>query len=203
MGCNLTAKSVKNGSQSEAGWAGGLACIWHNPYISQLSQRVAHQWREVRLNSTYPNHSCNPFTCSCSWLEGKHSDDAAEGLWRIKDKLYDLTDFARRHPGGAFWIERTKGTDITEPFESHHIEEHAQRMLSKFEVRSAAQPRNYRFTLEEKGFYLTLKRRVREKLRQLNYRPSHKTDVSSSLKYFCLWALARWLMMIILYTYIR
>jgi len=57
-----------------------------------------------------------------SWLEGKHADDEAEGLWRIYDKLYDLSDFAARHPGGASWIECTRGTDITEPFESHHIE---------------------------------------------------------------------------------
>ncbi|XP_017857522.1 PREDICTED: cytochrome b5-related protein [Drosophila arizonae] len=134
-------------------------------------------WRVSGITRTYPSYRREWPISEESWLEGKHSDDAAEGLWRIKDKLYDLSDFARRHPGGAFWIERTKGTDITEPFESHHIEDHAQRMLSKFEVRSAAQPRNYKFTLEEKGFYLTLKRRVRAKLRQLNYRPSHKTDL--------------------------
>lgn len=112
-----------------------------------------------------------------SWLQGKHADDVAEGLWRIRDKLYDLTDFAQRHPGGSFWIEQTKGTDITEPFESHHIEEHASRMLSKFEVRVASSPRNYQFTLEENGFYMTLKRRVRKKLQSLHYRPSRKTDV--------------------------
>jgi len=112
-----------------------------------------------------------------SWLEGKHADDEAEGLWRIYDKLYDLSDFAARHPGGASWIECTRGTDITEPFESHHIEERAREMLTKFEVRQASKPRNYKFTLKENGFYMTLKRRVREKLRKIEYSPTKKTEV--------------------------
>lgn len=156
-------------------------------------------WRVSGISRTYPTHrkrlpiteercvSSGPIewvefrVCfTLSWLRGKQTDDGAEGLWRIRDKLYNLTDFAQRHPGGSFWIECTKGTDITEPFESHHIEEHASRMLSQFEVRQAASPRNYQFTLEETGFYMTLKRRVRQKLRSLNYRPSRKTDVRGS-----------------------
>ncbi|KAH8279636.1 hypothetical protein KR018_011673 [Drosophila ironensis] len=133
-------------------------------------------WRVSGITRTYPSYREQRLIISESWLEGKSADDEAEGLWRINDKLYDLHDFAARHPGGAFWIEATRGTDITEPFESHHIEDRARAMLSKFEVRPASQPRNYKFTLKENGFYMTLKRRVREKLRKLNYKPSIKTD---------------------------
>ncbi|KAH8413433.1 hypothetical protein KR009_011038 [Drosophila setifemur] len=133
-------------------------------------------WKVSGISRTYPSYRQHrPITVE-SWLEGKNADDEAEGLWRINDKLYDLSDFAARHPGGAFWIESTRGTDITEPFESHHIEERAREMLSKFEVREAAKPRNYRFTLKENGFYMTLKRRVREKLRKLEYSPTKKTE---------------------------
>ncbi|EDW04019.1 cytochrome b5-related protein [Drosophila grimshawi] len=134
-------------------------------------------WRVSGISRTYPSYRKQWPVSDESWLEGKHKDDEAEGLWRIRDKLYDLTDFAQRHPGGAFWIECTKGTDITEPFESHHIEEHAARLLGKFEVRDAKKPRNYKFALEENGFYLTLKRRVREKLRKIKYQPTRKTDL--------------------------
>ncbi|KAM8717117.1 hypothetical protein ACLKA7_003912 [Drosophila subpalustris] len=137
-------------------------------------------WRVSGISRTYPSYRRVFPVSEESWLEGKHNDDEAEGLWRIKDKLYDLSDFAQRHPGGAFWIERTKGTDITEPFESHHIEENAARMLSKFEVRKASKPRNYNFTLKENGFYMVLKKRVREKLRSLEHRTTRKTDVLHS-----------------------
>ncbi|XP_016945709.2 cytochrome b5-related protein [Drosophila suzukii] len=133
-------------------------------------------WKVSGISRTYPSYRQHVPITSESWLEGKHADDEAEGLWRIYDKLYDLRDFAARHPGGASWIECTRGTDITEPFESHHIEERAREMLSKFEVRQATKPRNYKFTLKENGFYMTLKRRVREKLRKIEYFPTKKTE---------------------------
>lgn len=42
------------------------------------------------------------------WMECRRKSDKAEGLWRIHDKLYDLTDFIQRHPGGREWLEITK-----------------------------------------------------------------------------------------------
>lgn len=42
------------------------------------------------------------------WLESRRQDDNAEGLWRVHDTLYDLTDFISLHPGGADWIKLTK-----------------------------------------------------------------------------------------------
>ncbi|XP_055539793.1 cytochrome b5-related protein-like isoform X2 [Wyeomyia smithii] len=105
------------------------------------------------------------------WLEGRREDDGAEGLWRIHDTLYDLTDFAARHPGGPSWIQLTKGTDITELFETHHLTTKAENLLPKFKVREATEPRNIRLTFKDDGFYRTLKRRVREKLSELDYSP--------------------------------
>ena len=56
------------------------------------------------------------------FLEGRRKDDGAEGLWRIKNKLYDLESFVDSHPGGAEWLRLTKGTDITEAFEVRHLQ---------------------------------------------------------------------------------
>lgn len=42
------------------------------------------------------------------WIESRRQDDNAEGLWRVHDKLYDLTDFIKLHPGGSDWIQLTK-----------------------------------------------------------------------------------------------
>lgn len=41
-------------------------------------------------------------------MECRQSDDNAEGLWRIHDKLYELSSFVEQHPGGADWIRMTK-----------------------------------------------------------------------------------------------
>jgi hypothetical protein len=45
---------------------------------------------------------------SWRWIEGKRKDDYAEGLWRVHDKLYDLTEFIVKHPGGKYWLEITE-----------------------------------------------------------------------------------------------
>lgn len=101
-------------------------------------------------------------------MDGKRLDDRAEGLWRIHDELYDLTDFIGRHPGGESWLRLTKGTDITEAFEAHHLTNGPRSMLPKFRVRSAAKPRLYRFTFKENGFYMTLKEKVVERLKTVD-----------------------------------
>ena len=39
------------------------------------------------------------------WLKFKRlDDDIGPGLWRVHDGLYDLSAFAKKHPGGAEWI---------------------------------------------------------------------------------------------------
>lgn len=41
-------------------------------------------------------------------MQSRQKDDNAEGLWRVHDTLYDLTNFISLHPGGADWIKLTK-----------------------------------------------------------------------------------------------
>lgn len=98
------------------------------------------------------------------WLEDKVVTDNAEGLWRIHDGIYDFTDFIKRHPGGSEWLELSKGLDITEAFEVHHISNVPNELLSKYFVKKASAKRNSPFTFKEDGFYKTLKREVRQVL---------------------------------------
>lgn len=105
-------------------------------------------------------------------MKSRQTDDKAEGLWRIHDKLYDLRDFVDLHPGGKDWIRFTEGTDITEAFEVHHVyAEKAEKLLDNFYVREATQPRNFKLTFNENGFYRTFKRRAAEKLLTVNRTP--------------------------------
>ncbi|KAA0195902.1 hypothetical protein HAZT_HAZT010028 [Hyalella azteca] len=69
-----------------------------------------------------------------AWIAGKRIDDDIGSLWRIHDKLYDLTNFIAKHPGGRFWLETTRGTDITEAFESAHVNPAVAKMLPKFYI---------------------------------------------------------------------
>lgn len=113
-----------------------------------------------------------------SFLEGRRQIDGAEGLWRIGNKLYNLETFVKSHPGGAEWIQLTKGTDITELFESHHITDKAKQLLPKFYVREAAGPRSVPLTFLPDGFYYTFKKRAVEALKNVDFhRPSTTTNL--------------------------
>lgn len=111
-------------------------------------------------------------------MESRRVDDKAEGLWRLNDTLYDLSDFIKFHPGGAFWIESTKGTDITEAFEVHHIRpEQPESLLEKYKIREATEPRNFKFTFKDDGFYRTFKRKVGTKLQTIDRKPELMSKV--------------------------
>ncbi|KAK5641845.1 hypothetical protein RI129_010392 [Pyrocoelia pectoralis] len=114
------------------------------------------------------------------WFQNKKKADNAEGLWRIHDGLYDVTNFIQLHPGGKFWLEETKGMDVTEFFESHHVRsDKPEKMLKRFYVREAKGPRLSKYTFADNGFYRTLKRRVREVLKTI---PEDRDDFS---KFWC------------------
>lgn len=55
-----------------------------------------------------PKHRDVSYKNAFLWLKDKRDTDGAEGLWRVHDKLYDLRDFIRSHPGGQDWIKLTR-----------------------------------------------------------------------------------------------
>lgn len=118
------------------------------------------------------------------WLDTKRDDDNVEdGLWRIRDTLYDLTDFILKHPGGPDWLEMTKGQDITEAFITHHVSlDKIQPILAKYRVRDTMRPRNVKLTFDEDGFYMTLKKRVAAKLPELKKHTAIYSNVRIDIK---------------------
>lgn len=68
----------------------------------------------------------------------------------------------KNHPGGQEWLEMTRGTDITEAFESCHVKNIrlVEQTLAKYFVQDATHPRISPYTLKQDGFFLTLKRKV-------------------------------------------
>lgn len=56
----------------------------------------------------YPSFRDDLIKGCWKWLKGRRADDNAEGLWRVHDKLYDVTDFVEKHPGGSNWLTLTK-----------------------------------------------------------------------------------------------
>ncbi|XP_043279860.1 cytochrome b5-related protein-like [Venturia canescens] len=113
-----------------------------------------------------------------SFLEARKEIDGAENLWRIGNNLYDLRNFIKSHPGGQEWIAITRGTDITELFESHHLTNRARKLLPKFFVREATTKRNTPWTFNNDDFYSKFKQRALEALKDVDY---HRPSIRSNL----------------------
>lgn len=52
----------------------------------------------------YPSYRNDGVNGCWKYLQGRRKDDNAESLWRVHDKLYDLSDFIDQHPGGRQWL---------------------------------------------------------------------------------------------------
>ena len=80
-------------------------------------------------------------------------------LWLVHGKWYDLSKFSRQHPGGPFWIEETRGMDITDLYETHHLTAPDQ-TLAKYYVGPAAREYTGFYDYKADGLYRTMKKRV-------------------------------------------
>jgi hypothetical protein len=141
--------------------------------------QVGHvETRRLRLA---PGYAVN----AADWIKAKSAfDEIDSALWRVHDGLYDLTDFAKKHPGGSEWLTASRGTDITEAFEVNayhrprnftnctyrrlpqvcHVGASSAAMsaiLAKYLVRQCREPRRSVFSFRDDGFYRTLRRRVK------------------------------------------
>ncbi|CAG9812129.1 unnamed protein product [Chironomus riparius] len=129
----------------------------------------------------YPTYRDSLIKSYWMYIEGRLMDDNAEGYWRVHNKLYNLDELVKNHPGGEEWISMSKGTDITELFESHHISPTASYLLEKYYIKDADAPRNYNITFDENGFYKTLKRRVITELSTIDTSVIWKSKLTSDI----------------------
>ncbi len=68
-------------------------------------------------------------------------DKPLPNVWIYDGEAYDLTEFIGRHPGGQFFIRRTKNRDITTFVNFfHHNPEKVKKVLEKYSLGRSAKP---------------------------------------------------------------
>jgi sphingolipid 8-(E/Z)-desaturase len=152
---------------------------------SSLSRVGTKVRSDPELKTDFPKIPTGwPYNDPYDFMSGKRVDDQVPpALHRVHDKLYDFKNFA--HPGGKLWLELTKGTDITELFETHHLNYFkACKMLKLYEVKSnkALPPRNSMFTFKEDDFYATLRAKVWKEYAELvQVGPSETSNIFADI----------------------
>ena len=132
-----------------------------------------------------------------TWLKEKAERDSNLGgnenpdLWMVHGKWYDLSEFVEKHPGGPDWLRMTKGQDITEAFEVHHLNIlKAEKVLKRYYVKDADSKYVGRYFWDDNNFYRTLKRRTAEVL-EVGDQPGlpAKTKPTLGFKFLCIFAI--------------
>lgn len=83
-------------------------------YLEIAHQRAMEKKTHVSFPQLkYPSLRDSGLKDPVQWLTGKAMDDGAEGLWRVHNGIYDLTDFVSKHPGGSEWLDLTKVNFLT------------------------------------------------------------------------------------------
>jgi len=71
----------------------------------------------------------------------KTGEALPSGVWTIHGKQYDLREYVKHHPGGAWAINLGRNRDCTGLFESYHVfadRARLERILARYEVRPSA-----------------------------------------------------------------
>lgn len=101
-----------------------------------------------------------------TWQEvAKHN--TPESLWVIIDeKVYDVTQFLDKHPGGREMMLLSAGRDCTHLFQMYHcLSERAPKYLASYEIGVFDSSKGTEFPVfnkDDKGFYTTMTKRVKE-----------------------------------------
>ena len=106
-------------------------------------------------------------------------------MWKINGKIYDLSKFLDKHPGGSAILKACQGEDdLTATFESYHAmcdRQKIEKIMKKYEI-GTCQPSKYKF--EPDGFYNTLRQKVRKVFRQKDHHSNLWWQIKSFFQAF-------------------
>mmetsp|Transcript_32397 Transcript_32397/g.70736 ORF Transcript_32397/g.70736 Transcript_32397/m.70736 type:complete len:472 (-) Transcript_32397:175-1590(-) len=117
-----------------------------------------------------PKAALSKGNVNVTWEElAQHN--TSEDLWvAIRGKVYDLTSYQQRHPGGKHFLQLGAGRDVTHLFEAYHpLSVLDSNILDKFEI-GTLKTQEYHTYPPMSPFHRTLKKRV------YDYLNSRKVD---------------------------
>ncbi|KAG9303947.1 hypothetical protein G9A89_005857 [Geosiphon pyriformis] len=109
-----------------------------------------------------------------TWEQLAQHNKSDDAFIAIRGKVYDVTNFLKRHPGGEDILLLIAGKDATQPFETYHELGKIDAILKKFHVGTLITTELPTFP-EVSDFYRTVKKRVE------NYFIKNKIDPKNSI----------------------
>lgn len=107
-----------------------------------------------------------------TWQEVAAHNTAASAWVIIRGVVYDVTEWADRHPGGSELILLHAGRECTDTFDSYHpFSNRADKILAKYAIGNLVGPTEFPTFKPDSGFYRECAQRVGEYFKQNNLDP--------------------------------
>eukprot|EP00123_Amoebidium_parasiticum_P000149 comp10384_c0_seq1/m.5162 comp10384_c0_seq1/g.5162 ORF comp10384_c0_seq1/g.5162 comp10384_c0_seq1/m.5162 type:complete len:449 (-) comp10384_c0_seq1:695-2041(-) len=117
-----------------------------------------------------------------TWQQLAEHNVPGDMFLAIRGKVYDVTEFSKRHPGGFDVLQVAAGRDATQVFETYHPFE-TKKNLEKFEIGTLISDELPTFP-EPSPFFFTVKKRVEDYFKETNQNP--KNNPWLWLRYACI-----------------
>ncbi|RLO13363.1 hypothetical protein DYB28_012462 [Aphanomyces astaci] len=98
-----------------------------------------------------------------TWQEVAKHNHAGSAWMIVRNKVYDVTSWVDKHPGGAEMVTLHSGREATDTFDSYHpFSDRAEKVLAKYEIGTLAGPAEFPVYKPDTGFYRECRKRVGE-----------------------------------------
>ncbi|RHY32927.1 hypothetical protein DYB32_002098 [Aphanomyces invadans] len=109
---------------------------------------------------------------SFTWQEVAKHNHAGSAWMIVRNKVYDVTSWVDKHPGGAEMVILHSGREATDTFDSYHpFSDKAEKVLAKYEIGTLVGPAEFPVYKPDSGFYRECRKRVGEYFEKNNINP--------------------------------
>lgn len=129
---------------------------------------------------------------NCTWEELARHNNKDDCWIAVDGKVYDVTEWIPKHPGGEDLLILSAGRDCTNLFESYHLTNKPSQILEKYNIGTVGDSELPKYTVKS-PFYDTLKKRVVERLAEQKIDPQSGWKVWARLAFvYSFFAFAYW-----------
>ncbi|KAH9089809.1 hypothetical protein LEN26_018982 [Aphanomyces euteiches] len=98
-----------------------------------------------------------------TWQEVAKNNHAGSAWMIVRNKVYDVTAWVDKHPGGREMVLLHAGRECTDTFDSYHpFSDKAEQVLAKYEIGTLTGPSEFPVYKPDSGFYKECRKRVGE-----------------------------------------
>ncbi|KAF0711806.1 Aste57867_5064 [Aphanomyces stellatus] len=102
-----------------------------------------------------------------TWQEVAKHNHAGSAWMIVRNKVYDVTQWVDKHPGGREMVLIHSGREATDSFDSYHpFSGKAESVLAKYEIGTFTGPTEFPVYKPDTGFYKELRKRVGDYFKQ-------------------------------------